>query len=96
MDFTTIATAVITGVVTFAGFLITNSKNQAVLDERIRSLTRAVERHNSVIERTYKLESDMSTMWKRYDELRPYADIARHAETRAETAHDRLDRLEAA
>ena len=36
------------------------NKNQAVTDERIKELTEKVDKHNSVIERTYALEKDIS------------------------------------
>lgn len=42
----------------------------AVLAEKIDELSGRVEKHNGVIERVYKLESDEATMWHRHDELR--------------------------
>ena len=42
----------------------------ARLTEKSDSLTAKVEKHNSVVERTFKLESDMATAWKRHDELK--------------------------
>ena len=36
---------------------------------RVDELTKKVEKHNQVIERMFKLESDMSTVLKRYDEM---------------------------
>lgn len=35
-------------------------KHQAVTDTKIEELTRKVEKHNNLIERTYKLEGEMS------------------------------------
>ena len=32
-------------------------------------LSTKVEKHNSVVERTYRLETDAATAWKRHDEL---------------------------
>ena len=37
-------------------------KHNAVQDERIRHLTEQVEKHNSVIERTFKLEQEVSDL----------------------------------
>lgn len=41
----------------------------AGLGEKSDSLAKKVEKHNSVVERTYKLESDLATAWRRHDEL---------------------------
>lgn len=76
-----VITSIITGFVTFAGVLVTNGKTQAVIaerldnykthtDMRIDSLTKHVEKHNGVVERTYKLESDVATAFHRLDEMR--------------------------
>lgn len=65
----TIATALITAGVTLIGTTLTVyggnkkisnelDKHNAVQDERISELTRRVELHNQVVERTYQLESD--------------------------------------
>lgn len=37
---------------------------------RVDELTKKVEKHNQIVERVFKVESDMSTMWRRHDELR--------------------------
>lgn len=42
----------------------------AALSTKIDDLRRDVERHNSVVERTLKLETEMRTQWKRVDDLR--------------------------
>ena len=65
---TTIATALITAGVTLVGTTLTVAggnkkisneldKHNAVQDERIAELTRRVDIHNNVIDRTYALES---------------------------------------
>lgn len=41
----------------------------SVLETKMDALSDKVEKHNSVIERTYKLETDAATAWKRHDEL---------------------------
>ena len=55
-----ILTAVITGAVSLIVCLITNRaqyvKTVAVLECKIDELSRRVEKHNSVVERTYELE----------------------------------------
>ena len=37
---------------------------------RVDELTKKVEKHNQVVERTFKLESDNATLFKKQDELR--------------------------
>jgi Na+/H+ antiporter NhaB len=44
--------------------------NDKMTQSQIADLRRDVEKHNSVIERTYKLESDVNTAFKRIDELK--------------------------
>lgn len=58
-----IVAACITGMVTLIGVIVANSKQSAVMAERIESLKKDVvdlsahvEKHNGVIERVYKLE----------------------------------------
>ena len=55
-----IIVACITGVVTRAGVLLSNSKSRAVMEVKLDALTAKVEKHNQVLERTYKLEQDMA------------------------------------
>lgn len=45
------------------------SNRLSVLETKMDALSDKVEKHNSVIERTYKLETDAATAWKRHDEL---------------------------
>ena len=52
--------AVITGVVTLVGVILSNSKSRAVMEVKLDNLTRKVEKHNQVLERTYALEQDMA------------------------------------
>lgn len=51
-----IIVAIITGVLTLVGVLISNSRNDAVQSERIEQLRAEVKKHNQLIERTYNLE----------------------------------------
>lgn len=55
-----IVSALITGAVTLAVCLITNSassaKTRALIEYKLDELTKRVDKHNSVIERTYQLE----------------------------------------
>ena len=55
-----IIVACITGVVTLIGVILSNSKSRAVLETKLEALTEKVEKHNQVLERTYRLEQDMA------------------------------------
>ena len=46
-----IIVAIITGVLTLIGVLISNSKSQAVMEERVGELTREVREHNKFAKR---------------------------------------------
>ena len=52
--------ACITGVVTLIGVILSNSKSRAVMEVTLDALTEKVEKHNQVLERTYRLEQDMA------------------------------------
>ena len=55
-----IIVAMITGVLTLAGVLISNSRSDAVQNERIEELRQEVKKHNSLIERMYKCEETVA------------------------------------
>ncbi|MBR3314008.1 MAG: hypothetical protein IKG18_07705 [Atopobiaceae bacterium] len=55
-----IIVACITGVVTLIGVILSNSKSRAVMEVKLDALTEKVEKHNQVLERTYRLEHDMA------------------------------------
>lgn len=52
--------AIVTGVVTLVGVILSNSKSQAVVAVKLDSLASKVEKHNQVLERTYRLEQDVA------------------------------------
>lgn len=52
-----IIVAIITGIVTLAGVLIANAKSDAIQNERIDTLREEVKKHNNLIDRVYKLET---------------------------------------
>ena len=55
-----IIVACITGVVTLVGVILSNSKSRAVMEVKLDALTAKVEKHNNLVERTYKLEQDVA------------------------------------
>ena len=67
--------AAVTGILTLIGVLISNSRSRAVMEVKLDALTSKVEKHNQVLERTYKLEQDMAvaqndivTLYRRTEE----------------------------
>lgn len=60
----TIAAAFISAAVTLLVCIINNNaqnnKTRALLEYKLEELTKRVDKHNNVIERTYKLEQEMS------------------------------------
>lgn len=81
MDFTPYIGAIVTASVFIIGSYVAmkNANNAkfteltaqiARLETKMDDLTVQVEKHNKVVERTFRLESDMSTAYKRIDELR--------------------------
>lgn len=76
-----VVTACITGAITLVGVFASNGKTQAILEERLdnykrhtdetlKRLEQKQDRHNQVIERVYKVESDLKTAYQRIDDLR--------------------------
>ena len=65
----TILTAVIGGGVTLVGVLIANSKTQAVMDEKIKELTREVREHNNFAKRMPVVEEQIKVINHRIEDL---------------------------
>ncbi len=70
MEFTPNIGDVITILIAAIGFYGMVSTRLARTEQHIADLANDVEKHNSVIERTFKLESDVNTAFKRIDELK--------------------------
>lgn len=75
MDITGIVAALITGVVTVLGVIISNSKTQAVMGERIDCLRRDLEdikeqykEDHDLREKVVICEQSLKAAWKRIDE----------------------------
>jgi outer membrane murein-binding lipoprotein Lpp len=68
----TIIVAVISGVTTLAGVIITNSKTRAVTDYKIDELTREVREHNGFAKRMPVVEEKINVINHRLDDLEQY------------------------
>lgn len=62
--------ALVTGVLALIGVLVSNSRSRAVMEVKIDNLTRRVEKHSCLIERTYALEQDVAVVKAEIDNLR--------------------------
>lgn len=61
------AISVILALFTFYGMV---GQRLTKLETKMDDLSGDVRKHNNVIERTFVVERDMETMWKRHDELK--------------------------
>lgn len=57
---TAILSAIITGLFSLLGVYIANRKNQALVVYRLEELEKKQDKHNNLIERTFKLEGRMT------------------------------------
>ena len=64
-----IIVAIITGVLTFIGVLISNSKSQAVMDAKVTELTREVREHNNFAKRMPVVEEQIKGVNRRIADL---------------------------
>lgn len=64
-----VVVAIITGVLTLVGVLISNSKSQAVMEERVDELTREVREHNKFAKRMPVVEEQIKVINHRISDL---------------------------
>ena len=64
-----IIVAIITGVLTLIGVLISNSRSQAVTETRLEELTREVRLHNNFAQRVPVMEEQIKVANHRIDDL---------------------------
>lgn len=60
---------VLTAVITAGGVYAAITNRLTRLETLIEQLKTETEKHNQVIERTYKLETEVTNLYHRYDEL---------------------------
>lgn len=68
----TIASAVVTGLLTLMGVLISNSRSQAVTETKLEELTREVREHNNFARRVPVVEEQIRVMDRRMTALEKY------------------------
>lgn len=57
-----IIVALIAGGVSVLGVVLTNNVSNKIMQEQIKELTHQVEKHNTVIERTYEAEKEIDVL----------------------------------
>lgn len=70
MEWGTIAAAAITALCALVGTYISNRKSTALMEYRMKQLEIKVDKHNNVIERTYKLEGQMTAVQQEITDLK--------------------------
>lgn len=69
MDIGALIAPLFSALCAFAGSWLAFSTRLTRVETKLESIEIKQDKHNEVIERTYRLENDMSTAWKRHDEL---------------------------
>ena len=67
--FETVAGALITGVLTLVGVLISNGRAQAVTETKLEELTREVREHNNFAQRAPVVEEQIRGLGQRVEKL---------------------------
>ena len=70
MNLETIAVAVITAGFAFLGVYVSNRKQAALVAYRLEKLEEKVDKHNSVVERMYRLEEQVKNLRAEVQALR--------------------------
>ena len=65
MEWIAFAASAVTALLSFLGVYISNRKSAAVMEWRLKELEKKVDKHNQVIERTYKLEQKVDDLEKK-------------------------------
>lgn len=70
MDFTPYIGTIVTVIIAVGGVYAAIASRLTRLETMIETLTSTVEKHNNMVERTYKLEQDVDNLYHRINELR--------------------------
>lgn len=82
-EWATVAVGLLSLIGTLAGSYFSNRKGQALIAYRLEQLEEKVNKHNHIIERTYKLEEDSAVQAEQIKVVnKRIADLERHEEAR--------------
>lgn len=65
MEWIAFAASAVTALLSFLGVYISNRKSAAVMEWRLKELEKKVDKHNQVVERTFKLEQKVDDLEKK-------------------------------
>jgi len=65
MDWIAFAAAAVTALLSFLGVYLSNRKSAALMEYRLEQLEKKVDKHNQVVERTFKLEQKVADLEKK-------------------------------
>ena len=65
MEWLALAGSIVTALLSFLGVYVSNRKSAALMEYRLKKLEEKVDKHNQVIERTYKLEQKVEDLEKK-------------------------------
>ena len=72
MDIAPYIGAVVSVVIAVGGVYAAIAQRLARLEAMIENLADVTKKHNNVVERTYKLETEVTNLYHRYDELHDF------------------------
>lgn len=70
MQWGTVIAALVTALGALAGTYLSNRKSTALMEYRLRQLETKVDKHNNVIERTFRLEGQMTEVQHEIQDLK--------------------------
>ena len=70
MDWTTVIAAAVTALCALFGTYLSNKRQSALMEYRLMQLERKVDKHNNVIERTYRLEGEVKELQNNMKEIK--------------------------
>ena len=73
-----IIVAIITGVLTLVGVIISNSRSEAIQNERIDTLREEVKKHNNLIDRMYRCEETVALHEAELKRVNRRLDVVEH------------------
>ena len=65
-----VVAALVTGVLTLLGVIVSNSRSRTAMEIKLDNLTKQVEKHNRMVERTYALEQDVAVVKAEIENMR--------------------------
>ena len=70
MEWGTVAAALITALAALIGTYLSHRKSTALMEYRLKMLEMKVDKHNNVVERTFKLEGEMREVQHEIQDLK--------------------------